>query len=175
MNYKKAFSLHSVLDNPDAEGIFDEFWRYKGSLTTPPCNEVVQWTVVKKPITVTAETRARMLSFVDDTSGEDLVNNYREIQPLNDRTVKYYSNDVDATVGGHDHSEDDHGESNDTSAEPEPEKEPKPEDEDTEAEGEPEGEGEEEEEGGGGIFAEGNAMINQISISLICILITLLN
>ena len=162
------------MNNPDAEGIFDEFWRYKGSLTTPPCNEVVQWTVVKKPITITAETRARMLSFVDDSAGVDLVNNYREVQPLNDRTVKYYSNDVDGTVGDHDHGEDghDHDDSaNDTSAEPEPEKEP-------ESEGEPEGEGEpedEEEEGGGGIFAEGNAMINQISISLICILITLLN
>ena len=168
--------MHSVLNNPDAEGIFDEFWRYKGSLTTPPCNEVVQWTVVKKPITVTAETRARMLSFVDDSAGVDLVNNYREIQPLNDRTVKYYSNDVDGTVGGHDHGEGDHDEgsddsANDTSAEPEPEKEP-------DAEGEPEGEGEpedEDEDNGGGIFAEGNAMINQISISLICILITLLN
>ena len=167
--------MHSVLNNPDAEGIFDEFWRYKGSLTTPPCNEVVQWTVVKKPITVTAETRARMLSFVDDSAGVDLVNNYREIQPLNDRTVKYYSNDIDGSEGhdvdGHDHGDDS---ANDTSAEPEPEKEPES-DEDKEAEGEPEGEGEEEEEGGGGIFAEGNAMINQISISLICLLITLLN
>ena len=31
-------------------GELDGFYRYSGSLTTPPCNEIVEWTVFHKPI-----------------------------------------------------------------------------------------------------------------------------
>lgn len=34
-------------------GILDgEFWRYKGSLTTPSCDEIVEWHVMKTPSTM---------------------------------------------------------------------------------------------------------------------------
>ncbi len=39
----------------------NEFYRYEGSLTTPPCTQNVMWTVLKKPLTV---SRAQVGLFV---------------------------------------------------------------------------------------------------------------
>mgnify|MGYP003476842282 FL=1 len=36
-----------------------EFWRYQGSLTTPPCSEGVKWTVFREPIQMSAGQVAR--------------------------------------------------------------------------------------------------------------------
>jgi len=46
----ESFALQSLLPTNTKD-----FARYPGSLTTPPCNEVVTWTVFKEPITVTSE------------------------------------------------------------------------------------------------------------------------
>ena len=42
---------------------FDDYYRYSGSLTTPPCNEVVQWTVVKDTLKINKDTMQIMLQF----------------------------------------------------------------------------------------------------------------
>ena len=46
----ESFALQSILPSNTKD-----FARYPGSLTTPKCNEVVTWTVFKKPITITSE------------------------------------------------------------------------------------------------------------------------
>ncbi|EPB73122.1 carbonate dehydratase, eukaryotic-type [Ancylostoma ceylanicum] len=57
------------------------FFRYEGSLTTPPCTEGVIWTVLVEPNYVSAQQN--YLSH----EGRCLQQNWREIQPLNGRPI----------------------------------------------------------------------------------------
>ncbi len=52
-------------------------WRYAGSLTTPPCTEIVQWAVFQTPITASAEQIATFATL--------FANNARPVQPLGRR------------------------------------------------------------------------------------------
>ncbi|KAG6778277.1 hypothetical protein POTOM_018131 [Populus tomentosa] len=63
-----------------------KYYRYLGSLTTPPCTENVAWTVVKKVRTVTREQVRLLRVAVHDDSDT----NARPLQPLNGRTVKLF-------------------------------------------------------------------------------------
>ncbi|XP_071522340.1 uncharacterized protein [Panulirus ornatus] len=62
------------------------FFRYQGSLTTPTCAEIVQWTVFPVPIPISSE-QIKEFRKLEDTAGKLLLNTYRPIQPKNDRTV----------------------------------------------------------------------------------------
>lgn len=53
------------------------YWRYQGSLTTPPCSETVNWTVLKTPIEASEAQIKRFASLFPM--------NARPIQPLNRR------------------------------------------------------------------------------------------
>jgi carbonic anhydrase len=57
----------------------ESYYRYNGSLTTPPCTEGIQWYVLKKPGHIAAEQVAKFLALI----GEDA----RGPQPLNARIV----------------------------------------------------------------------------------------
>jgi carbonic anhydrase len=58
----------------------DEYFRYSGSLTTPPCSEGVLWTVFKNPLIASKEQIERF----HNTMGSDT---NRPVQPHNARTI----------------------------------------------------------------------------------------
>jgi len=69
-----SFDVNKIL--PETK----EYYRYSGSLTTPPCTEGVIWTVLKNPVTASAE---QIKAFSDAMPA----NNARPVQSLNDREI----------------------------------------------------------------------------------------
>ncbi|XP_058456654.1 carbonic anhydrase 2-like [Malaya genurostris] len=68
------------------------YYSYHGSLTTPPCFETVTWLVQRKPLPISEEQLDYFRS-LRDGNGNPLVDNYRELQPINGRTVYFYPSD----------------------------------------------------------------------------------
>ncbi|XP_016933266.3 carbonic anhydrase 1 [Drosophila suzukii] len=73
----------------------ESYFSYTGSLTTPPCSEEVTWIDFTAPIDITEKqlNAFRLLTANDD----HLKNNFRPIQPLNDRVLykNYINVDID--------------------------------------------------------------------------------
>ncbi|KAK6936070.1 Alpha carbonic anhydrase domain [Dillenia turbinata] len=63
-----------------------KYYRYIGSLTTPPCTQNVQWTIIKKVRTASKE----QIRLLRDTVHDDSESNARPIQPINERTILLY-------------------------------------------------------------------------------------
>lgn len=66
----------------DAKAFFPaslKYYRYMGSLTTPPCNEGVNWFVLEEPVTI---SKAQLEKFSSAVSA-----NSRPLQPVNNRLV----------------------------------------------------------------------------------------
>lgn len=70
----------------DAQGVFN----YPGSLTTPGCDEIVDWWVVKKPVDVSTTDLERLQSQLRELHLTDDGKNARPVQPLNGRVVTSY-------------------------------------------------------------------------------------
>ncbi|KAM9506620.1 carbonic anhydrase 6-like [Salvelinus alpinus] len=66
----------------------NHFFRYQGSLTTPPCYESILWTVFDTPITLSHNQIRKLESTLMDMENRTLWNDYRMAQPLNDRVVE---------------------------------------------------------------------------------------
>ncbi|KAM8829717.1 carbonic anhydrase 6 [Synchiropus picturatus] len=66
----------------------NHFFRYQGSLTTPPCYESILWTVFDTPITLSHNQIRKLESTLMDMDNKTLWNDYRIAQPLNDRVVE---------------------------------------------------------------------------------------
>jgi len=67
-------------------GDLSKFYRYNGSLTTPSCNEIVQWTVVKEPVSATKEQLEAFRNILDKDDAP-IVDNFRPPQELGTREV----------------------------------------------------------------------------------------
>ncbi|KAL2488714.1 Alpha carbonic anhydrase 7 [Forsythia ovata] len=63
-----------------------KYYRYIGSLTTPPCDQNIIWTILRKIRTVTRKQVKLIREAVHDASET----NARPIQPINQRIVKLY-------------------------------------------------------------------------------------
>ncbi|KAL8262997.1 hypothetical protein R6Q59_024346 [Mikania micrantha] len=66
-----------------------KYYRYIGSLTTPPCHQNVIWTIVKKVRTVSRE----QLRAIHEAVHDETEANARPVQPLNNRWIKLYRPD----------------------------------------------------------------------------------
>ncbi|XP_074140330.1 receptor-type tyrosine-protein phosphatase gamma isoform X2 [Sminthopsis crassicaudata] len=69
------------------------YYRYTGSLTTPPCSEIVEWIVFRRPVPISYHQMEAFYSIFTTEqqdhvkSVEYLRNNFRPEQSLNDRVV----------------------------------------------------------------------------------------
>ncbi|XP_076822721.1 carbonic anhydrase 2-like [Clavelina lepadiformis] len=85
--YITSFSIETFLPHN-----LTTYYRYQGSLTTPPCYESVVWTVFSEPIRISrrqADMFERMV-FENSRGASDTTNlndNYRPVQALNRRNV----------------------------------------------------------------------------------------
>ncbi|KAH6791606.1 alpha carbonic anhydrase 7 [Perilla frutescens var. hirtella] len=61
-----------------------KYYRYTGSLTTPPCTENIIWTILGETRTVSKE----QVELIRDAIHDDAEANARPVQPIHDRMVK---------------------------------------------------------------------------------------
>ncbi|CAK9808564.1 Carbonic anhydrase 2 [Anthophora quadrimaculata] len=87
--------LLSKLIAPDLTSA-ENYFTYKGSLTTPPCLEIVQWIDFIQPQYISHEQIAAFRS-IQSTDGTNLTHNFRPVQPLDGRTVYRNSGTAETT------------------------------------------------------------------------------
>lgn len=66
-----------------AETDLTQYWTYKGSFTTPPCTEGVQWIMLQDVLEISRSQFAELVPL----GGPHAVDNFRPPQPLNGRIV----------------------------------------------------------------------------------------
>lgn len=92
-------TLKDLIDQVDIDNNGPAYYYYKGSLTTPECNEVVNWFVMENTISI-SETQMEAFRTLKYKDGAPMVDNYRHPQPVNNRVVKRVLRDLkqDATA-----------------------------------------------------------------------------
>lgn len=75
----KAVTLKSRLLASEMMPSNQDYYRFSGSLTTPPCTEGVRWIVIKTPMTASKEQIEALTALTQ--------NNNRPLQPLNGRLI----------------------------------------------------------------------------------------
>ncbi len=79
---KGKYSSDETLDLSSLLPKMKSYYNYNGSLTTPPCSEVVSWYVLSKPIEASKQQLEQFAKI--------LHSNFRPVQPLNGRQIKGY-------------------------------------------------------------------------------------
>ncbi|XP_062998361.1 carbonic anhydrase 12-like [Elgaria multicarinata webbii] len=82
-----GFNIQDLL--PDR---LDEYYRYEGSLTTPPCYPSVLWTVFRKPVHISVDQLLALETALyctqpNDPAPLEMVNNFRRVQEFDERLV----------------------------------------------------------------------------------------
>jgi len=83
-NSLTSLQLGEVFSVGSLFGRTDNFFRYDGSLTTPECNQVVSWTVMKDKIPISERQLSAFRQLIEH-HGHSMVDNFRPLQPLNGR------------------------------------------------------------------------------------------
>ncbi|KAE9265413.1 hypothetical protein PR003_g32465 [Phytophthora rubi] len=63
---------------------------YSGSLTTPPCSEIVDWWVLHTPMSISFDDLDKIEKLYSELPSTKDASNNRPPQPLNDREITYY-------------------------------------------------------------------------------------
>ncbi|MDH4262475.1 MAG: carbonic anhydrase family protein [Spirochaetia bacterium] len=83
----KAATIESVSINPlDILPENGSYYQFKGSLTTPPCSEGVNWYVLQTPAQLSKDQITKFTTFFGE--------NARPVQPLNERKIFEFKTDV---------------------------------------------------------------------------------
>ena len=88
---KRSVNLRNLLPRD-----IDTFYTYQGSLTTPPCSEIITWVIFPEAQKIGPQQlfnfERALDTYSDEGSREVLSETCRDVQPLNDRIV-YSSSD----------------------------------------------------------------------------------
>ncbi|GFO44350.1 histone-lysine N-methyltransferase SETMAR [Plakobranchus ocellatus] len=77
------FNISSLLPSPNVP-----YYRYRGSLTTPPCTGNVLWSVYSSPLTISGRQLAQFrLLHLNTVANRYFGGNSRPVQPLNNRLI----------------------------------------------------------------------------------------
>ncbi|XP_002157611.4 carbonic anhydrase 13 [Hydra vulgaris] len=83
INYKTKLEVSPYFLVPSCT---KKFYTYPGSLTIPPLTENVTWILLAEPIKISIDQLDRMTTCTSDSGY--ITNNYRPIQPLNNRVIQ---------------------------------------------------------------------------------------
>ncbi|KAK2862035.1 hypothetical protein Q5P01_001568 [Channa striata] len=93
VHHEKETNLRSFILRDLLPSSVDSYYRYTGSLTTPPCSKVVEWIIFSRPVHL-SQSQLEAFYSIFTTEQQDHVksvdylrNNFRPLQDLNNRKV----------------------------------------------------------------------------------------